>query len=244
MDWNRRPDRSDPLPTGGADDQAMNTTTNNTTTPDLSFYFAIHRHMRSDLVRFADTVAALTPADRANRIPALVKWAKGFTFELEEHHYAEDEFFFPEMRARIPAVAGVLDRLDGEHKAMDVLLGRWPALMRDLADAKAPFEPAKAAALQMATELRDLLEDHLAIEDEDILPMYWRHYTAAEYDAIQQTAIKKGKKKGFSFIAPWSVESVEGAEREAFLASVPGVLRLYHRMVKPRYDRMIEAAFG
>ena len=52
MDWNRRPDRSDRLPTGGADDQPMNTTTNTPTTPDLSFYFAIHRHMRSDLVRF------------------------------------------------------------------------------------------------------------------------------------------------------------------------------------------------
>ena len=71
----------------------------------------------------------------------------------------------------------------------------------------------------MGTELRDLIEVHLAVEDEDILPMYWRHYTAEEYDAIQQTAIKKGKKKGFSFIAPWSVESVEGRRARG----LPGV---------------------
>jgi len=221
----------------------MNTTTNSTT-PDLSFYFAIHRHLRSDLVRFVDTVAALTPADRTTRIPALVRWVKGFCFELEEHHYSEDEFFFPDMRARIPAVAEVLDRLDQDHKAMDVILERWPAAMRDLADAKAPFEPAKAAVLALGTELRDLMQVHLDVEDNDILPMYWRHYTADEYDAVQQLAIKKGKKKGFAFIAPWCVEALEGAEREAFLASVPGAMRLFHRLVKPRYDRLIAAAFG
>ena len=131
-----------------------------------------------------------------------MKWAKGFTFELEEHHYAEDEFFFPEMRARIPAVAGVLDRLDGDHKAMDVLLERWPALMRDLADAKTPFEPAKAAALQLGTELRDLIEVHLAVEDEDILPMYWRHYTAEEYDADPADRHQEGQEEGLLLHRP------------------------------------------
>ena len=34
-----------------------------------------------------------------------------------------------------------------------------------------------------------------------------------------------------------------GPERDAFLASVPGVLRLLHRLVRPRYDRLLETAF-
>ena len=201
----------------------MDTTTNTTTTPDLSFYFALHRHMRADLVRYVDTVAALTPADRTPGSRPSCGGSRASSSSWRSTTTSEDEFFFPEMRARIPAVADVLDRLDADHKAMDVLLARWPALMRDLADPKAPFEPAKAAALEMGTELRDLSHAHLDVEDNDILPMYWRHYTAEEYDAIQQPAIKKGKKQGFAFIAPWCVESVEGAEREAFLASVPGV---------------------
>jgi hypothetical protein len=96
----------------------------------------------------------------------------------------------------------------------------------------------------MGEDLRDLLLTHLDAEDNDILPMYWRHYTAAEYDAIQQTAIKKGKKKGFAFIAPWCVDSVEGAERDAFLAQVPWVMRAFHRLVRPRYDRLLAAAYG
>jgi hemerythrin-like domain-containing protein len=220
------------------------TTTTTTTTPDLSFYFAVHRHMRSDIVRYTDTLAKLTPADRTSRLPALVRWVKGFILELEEHHYVEDLVFFPEMRDRVPAVADVLDRLEADHQAMDVLLARWPALITALADPKQPFEPAKTAAIDMGEDLRDLLLTHLDAEDNDILPMYWRHYTAAEYDAIQQTAIKKGKKKGFAFIAPWCVDSVEGAERDAFLAQVPWVMRAFHRLVRPRYDRLLAAAYG
>lgn len=225
----------------------MDTTTSTThppTTPDLSFYFATHRHLRADLVRYTETVAALTPDDRATRLPALARWVKGFTCELEEHHFAEDEVFFPEMRRRVPAVADVLDGLDDDHKRMDDLLAGWPARMAALTDRDQPFEPAKAAALAMGQELTDLMHTHLDVEDNDILPVYWRHYTAAEYDALQQTAIKKGKKKGFAFIAPWCVDSVEGAEREAFLAQVPWVMRAFHRMVRPRYDRLIATAYG
>ena len=215
-----------------------------TTTPDISFYFAVHRHLRADLVRYVDTVAALTPDDRAVRLPALVRWVKGFICELEEHHWSEDVTFFPEMRRRIPAVAEVLDGLDADHKRMDELLARWPALIAALADPGTPFDPAKDAALAMGQELTDLMQTHLDVEDNDVLPMYWRHYTAAEYDAIQQAAIKNGKKKGFAFIAPWCVDSVEGAEREAFLAQVPWVMRAFHRLVRPRYDRLLAAAFG
>jgi iron-sulfur cluster repair protein YtfE (RIC family) len=225
----------------------MDTTTNTTTnptTPDLSFYFGIHRHIRADLDRYVDTIAAVEPADRHTRLPAIARWVKGFVCELEEHHWSEDSTFFPEMRTRIPAVADVLDGLDADHKHMDDLLARWPGLIAALADPVQRFEPAKAAALAMGQELRDLMHAHLEVEDRDILPMYWRHYTAAEYEALQQMAIKKSKKKGFAFIAPWCVDSVEGAERDAFLAQVPWVIRAFHRMVRPRYDRLIAAAYG
>jgi hemerythrin-like domain-containing protein len=220
------------------------TTTPTNTTPDISFYLGAHRHLRADLARYVDTVAALTPADRSTRLPALVRWVKGFICELDEHHWAEDDTFFPEMRTRIPAVAEVLDGLDGDHKRLDALVAGWPALIAAVADPHQPFEPAKAAALAMGQELSELMATHLDIEDNDILPLYWRHYTAAEYDAIQKRAIKRSKKKGFAFIAPWCFDSVEGAEREAFLAGVPWVMRAFHRLVRPRYDRLIAAAYG
>ena len=47
------------------------------------------------------------------------------------------------------------------------------------------------------------------------------------------------------FVAPFSVDCyAEGPDRDAFLASVPGVLRLLHRLVRPSYDRLVAKALG
>lgn len=213
---------------------------------DISFFFAVHRHMRADLRRYAEAVADVTERDRdgrSGRTSALARWARGFVHELEEHHYVEDTFFFPDMRERVPAVAPVLDGLEADHRRLDGLLARWPRVSFDLADRSVPFGPAKLAAVGLAEELRDLLLVHLDIEDRDVLPLYWRHYSAAQYDAVFEQAVKNGKKSGLGFVVPWNVDCLDGEERTAFVAAAPLALRIVHRLVRPRYDRLVAAAF-
>lgn len=213
------------------------------TQPDLSFYFAIHDAQRRALGRYRDAVATMAETERPTRGKALARWAKGFMLELEEHHYVEDAFFFPSLRTRVPAAVTVLDRLELDHRHLDELLSRWPGIARELAEPRTTFHEAQNAATAFATELHDFLAEHLSVEDQDVLPLFWRHYSAADYDVVFQQAVKKGKKAGLWFVAPFSVDCYpEGSERDAFLASVPGVLRLLHRMVRPRYDRLVAAA--
>jgi hypothetical protein len=213
--------------------------------PDLTFYFAIHQAQRDALSRYCDAVSSLTEGDRSMRGPALASWSKGMACQLDEHHHAEDRFFFPSLREKVPAASAVLDRLDADHRVLDDLLLRWPDLSARLADPRVPFVEAHAAAHAFAQDLRTFVQAHLDVEDQDILPLFWRHYSAAEYDQVEQRAIKKGKKKGMAFVAPFAVDCfAEGPARDAFLASVPSVLRLFHRLVRPRYDRMAAAAFG
>jgi len=213
-------------------------------TPDISFFFAVHDHLRSDLRRYAEAVTSARPTDRPDRLRALARWSKGFVHELEEHHFVEDTYFFPDMRTKVPAVAPVLDRLEADHRKLDGLLAEWPRRVGDLADDSKAFEPARVEAVRHAEAVRDLLMVHLDVEDNDVLPLYWRHYTAEEYDVVFQKAVKKGKKTGLAFVVPWNVDNLEGAEREAFVAAAPAALRLVHRMVRPRYDRLVTAAFG
>jgi hemerythrin-like domain-containing protein len=213
--------------------------------PDLSFYFAVHQAQRDALGRYRDAVSTLTEGERVNRGKALTRWARGFVKELEEHHYVEDAFFFPSLRSKVASAEATLDRLDADHRHLDDLLGRWPAIARALADPTVPFLVARAEAAAFAEELHDFVDGHLTIEDEDVLPLFWRHYTAAEYDAVTEEAIKKGKKAGMWFVAPFCVDCyAEGPDRDAFLASVPGILRLIHRLVRPSYDRLVAEAFG
>jgi hypothetical protein len=47
------------------------------------------------------------------------------------------------------------------------------------------------------------------------------------------------------FVAPFTVDCfAEGPARDEFLASVPAVLRLLHRLVRPSYDRLVANALG
>ena len=213
--------------------------------PDLSFYFALHQAQRSALRRYQAAVAALHEQERSARGRALRRWARGFVLELEEHHYVEDRFFFPSLRAKVPSAGATMDVVEADHVRMDDLLARWPMISRRLADSGVPFADARSEALAFVDELRTLIDAHLAVEDQDVLPLFWRHYSAQEYDALSQLAIKKGKKAGMWFIAPFCVDSFPaGSERDAFLAAAPGALRLLHRMVRPRYDRLVSAALG
>lgn len=217
---------------------------NQPNTPDISFFFAVHRHMRSDLDRYLDRVRGTVESERSARLRPLHRWVTGFICELEEHHYSEDTFFFPDMRRKVPSSVTIIDGLEADHRRLDGLLAAWPQVSANLADPSVSFEDAKSEAVDLANKLRDLLTVHLDIEDSDVLPLYWRHYTAAEYDALQALAVKKSKKKGIWFVAPWNVDNLEGAEQAAFLAAAPLPLRVIHRLVRPRYDRVVAAAFG
>ncbi len=195
--------------------------------------------------RYRQAIATLEQDERIERGKALRRWAKGFALELVEHHYVEDAFFFPSLRSTVGSAGAILDRLQGDHRRLDELLAAWPALARALVDPKVPFFEARTAAECFAAELHALIDDHLALEDEDVLPLFSRHYAAADYDAVVEQAVRKGKKAGLWFVAPFTVDCyAAGAEREAFLDSVPAVLRLLHRLVRPSYDRLLARAFG
>ncbi len=213
--------------------------------PDLTFYFSIHQAQRDAITRYRDAVSSLTEEDRRIRAKALARWAKGMSCQLDEHHHVEDRFFFPSLRAKVPAVEKILGRLEADHQMLDQLLARWPAMSTRLADPAVSFLSARAELSAFAEDLHALLHAHLEVEDQDVLPLFWRHYTGAEYLELEQTAVKKGKKSGMAFVAPFSVDCfAEGPDRDAFLASVPAVLRVFHRIVRPGYDRLTTAAFG
>ena len=213
--------------------------------PDLSFYFAIHQAQRDAVGRYRAAVGTLTQRERCDRGKALARWTKGFVLELDEHHYVEDTFFFPSLRSRVASAGSTLDGLGSDHRRLDDLLARWPAVAGALVDRRVPFVDAQADAAALAEELHDFLDRHLEVEDRDVLPLFWRHYSPEDYDQVFQQAVKNGKKAGLWFVAPFSVDCyAEGPDREAFLASVPGVLRLFHRLVRPRYDRLVATALG
>jgi hemerythrin-like domain-containing protein/uncharacterized cupredoxin-like copper-binding protein len=213
------------------------------TSPDLSNYYAVHRQQREDLRRFAVAVATATEADRRGRLRPLAQWAKGFANELYTHHTVEDEVFFPAVLERVPSAAAVVATLDEDHQGLDPLIERFVARTADLADPRVPFAPIHAQMTELAVTLRDTVVRHLDVEDQDLLPLFYRHFSADEYDELHDRAQKTMPKTGLGFAVPFFVEALDEEGKKKALDTAPLALRLVYRATRRSHLRLVAAAF-
>jgi hypothetical protein len=216
------------------------------TTPDVSRYRMVHETLRTSDDQLVAGVAGLSAGDR-RRARALRRWFAGYAGELRSHHAVEDELFFPAIAARVPAyTSDYAELLTGDHHRIDDVVAALGMALDRLAtgtDASA-WALAHEEALAHAVALRDLLLDHLEIEDRDILPLFERHMTAAEYDELDQGAVSRIAFRQLFFTVPWWVATIDPAAVPGELAGAPIPLRAIWRLTRRRHARLTRRAFG
>jgi hemerythrin-like domain-containing protein len=213
-----------------------------TDTPDLTTYLQIHRAMRTSAAQLRNAVHDLERTDR-RRARHLAWWFDGFAGELHMHHVVEDEIFFPALAARVPTYSDHGDGLAADHVRLEELLAELGVLLHRLARDE-EWIVTRTRALDLANELHDHLDEHLGLEDDDVLPLFARHFTAAEYEAMHQQAMKKGSLIQLAFTVPWLCSNLEPHELAAAFDGAPGILRVLWRATRGRYARRATAALG
>jgi hemerythrin-like domain-containing protein len=205
-----------------------------TDTPDLTTYRLLHRAMRRSNDQLVAAIDGLADAD-ADRAAALGRWFTGYAGELRCHHHIEDDILFPALAARVPTYAEYGGSLAADHERLDEVIDSVAAAIerRD-----------RGAALAAAVELRHLLAEHLGVEDDDILPLFERHFSAAEWDTFDKAAEKAIKPKQLLFTLPWLASTLDDRELAAILDGAPLVLRVLWRVSKGRYAKLAAVAFG
>lgn len=83
---------------------------------------------------------------------------------LRNHHTGESTMLFPALAREHPAVAAVFDRLDEEHRRIATLLG-------DLQQVISDEDADPRTAVSRVERLTRELEEHLAYEEEQLLPL-------------------------------------------------------------------------
>jgi hemerythrin-like domain-containing protein len=229
-DFSDFPDEFEPAPAGA----------------DLSGYLAIHQAMRvanEQLVRGIGTARVADP----KRAAALGRWFRGYSDELRTHHHIEDDIAFPELAARVPAYAEYSDALTGDHDHLDRVIDALRDALADWAQHTTESDAARDAryaVLDLAVELRDFLDEHLAIEDADVLPMIARHFTAEEYVVLEQQAGKAITIRQAMFTAPWYMATVDAETAARTLREAPRALRIIYTLTRRSYARLVTNAFG
>jgi hemerythrin-like domain-containing protein len=214
--------------------------------PDLTMYRALHQAMR---VANDQLVAALG-ADRppsTERLAALARWFEGYSEELRTHHHIEDDICFPALAERVPAYADYASTLADDHDRLDRVIDGLRAALGRLACGRGEIRGEAtivSEAVALAVELRDLLTAHLAFEDADVLPLFERHFSVAEYAVLDKAAVKAMSPRQAMFTVPWFMATVDPAIARKTLDEAPLPLKVIHRLTRRRYARLVSTAFG
>ena len=97
------------------------------------------------------------------------------------HHPKESELLFPKVRERCPELGPVLDRLEREHAAGELMI-------RDLAHTllayEAMGESRREACEQAVQRYVAFYLDHMGVEEEKIIPAARQYLSAADWEEL------------------------------------------------------------
>jgi hemerythrin-like domain-containing protein len=151
---------------------------------------------------------------------------------LHTHHTGEDELLFPLLRERTALDPELMDRMDAQHAqvdaavtAIDAELPAWTAN----ADAAAGERMAAVIDAMMPT-----LIDHLAEEEQKILPIASATVTQSEWDALGKHGMSAIPLTRRLIILGHITEETDNAERQRFLQVVPAPVRLVYKLIGRR----------
>ncbi len=180
----------------------MSTTSPSTHPADLAGYRAVHRALRDAAHAMASVAPHLDRADRA-QVAAFRRYWKGYAGEVHAHHTTEDDVVFPALVERAPEIEGLLGGLDADHHHLDHLMVVIAAAIEEVAGGG---DAARLGAT--VQELAEHVDEHLGVEDREILPLIPEHFSQEEYEVMEDQARKE---VGFGAQAAFTLPFIEAA---------------------------------
>jgi hemerythrin-like domain-containing protein len=190
----------------------------------------IHRVIRREIGQLPRLIGAAA-GDRA-RARRLATHAEEMLDFLHTHHTGEDEMMWPLLRERVELETDLIDRMEHQHEQIAVAIAD---VRRDLPEwsRTADAETGKRIAARLE-EAVAVLAEHLAEEEDLVLPLVSVHLTREEWKALGQ--------HGFAAIRPSRrlvmlghiLEEADESERRRFASKVPPPARLAFRLIGHR----------
>jgi hemerythrin-like domain-containing protein len=219
---------------------ALRTRTAREPEPDFTVMVVTHRAIRHDLRRLADCLGGRSAlGGPASRDRALRRYTAALLDQIRAHHRREDDIVWPVIAATAGQAVD-LTPLTDDHQAINAVASRASeALASPAAD-----EDVLAELRAPVSELRDMLEEHIADEEEQIFPAMRRYLPADAYRWCQKQIRRKASPPGLRFTAPWLARYARPDELSRLLAVGGWPTRIVLPATRPGYARLERRAFG
>ena len=210
-------------------------TTTTTAPVDTWEMVLVHRVFRREFRMLPGLVRAVTPGDTA-RAEAIGDHLHNLATALHHHHTGEDELLWPLLLERAGMHADLIHRMEAQHDRLHEPLARIEQLNpRWRATASAADRDELADVIAQASVA---LDEHLADEESEILPLVSQYLTHAEWDALGKRGQEGIPKNKLALVFLGSIfEEATPEEKRRFLALMPPPIRLVWRLFGDRAYR-------
>ena len=183
---------------------------------DMTMMYVMHHAFRRDLRALARAARVTPLGDRVAWRELDRRW-RLFAYVLHHHHTGEDEGIWPVLAGRVSeAERPVLAAMEAEHHLIDPLLEQCADLFLRLTfDRDRNARQSLVRALERA---RPLLEDHLAHEEREAIPLMQRYITPVEDERIEREHFRAGVPlRRVLEVVPWVLHELPPAARDRVL---------------------------
>lgn len=199
----------------------------------------IHRAMMREVDGIAAAVQRMSNLDR--RTPARLRdWLRFVERTLHHHHRVEDALFFTTISARDPGFAAAHEALEAEHDVLNPLMRDVCNGLAKLADLDGDaWIAARASVRANAVQLAQVLREHLAHEEAELIPRAIVHLNRIEVKNVERKALRWIPTADVSLIVPWFLSRIDASEREQMLHRLSWGTRALNRLWwEPRFRRL------
>src|SRR3954452_25438694 len=191
----------------------------------------VHRVFRREIHLLPVQVEAV-PDGEGPRFDLVAAHAAELFSALHHHHTAEDEPLRPRLRQRAPLYDDLAERMVRQHATVSELLGTVERLFPEW---QRPRDSSRRTELVNALrQLSSALDEHLAEEEQHILPLAAEHLTAEEWDAIGERSMAANPKNRMLVMLGYILEETDPEERRQILAHIPLPGRIAYRLIGQR----------
>jgi hypothetical protein len=210
---------------------------------DTREMIAVHSAFRREFGLAPALVRGVAPGDgtRARVVADHLELMGTF---LHHHHDGEDRLLWPKLLERVPAeLAPTVELMERQHEGVHAVIEEMTAaLARWRSDAAEADRDQLADALD---RLHALLVEHLAAEEQHILPLASRSLTAAEWGELGEDGMAAQPRNKLPTIFGMIMKDGDPEVIRGMLANAPLVPRLMLPFVGPRaYARYARRVYG
>jgi hemerythrin-like domain-containing protein len=185
-------------------------------TSPMTMNRVIHGAVRRDLDRLTAALDALPEGDTA-RAAQLQRAFANLRRELTEHHESEDTYAWPALQ-KLGADVDLLAAMESEHADMSRALAETDTALSALARTGTAADAA--AARESLARTRQVVDTHLAHEENDLEPVVVKYAETPEWKAVEKQFRRRPPADIGKFLA-WLSDGMGDDERSCFRSTIP-----------------------